>query len=200
MTLGRRFPRAGHRSLMFGGPGGSHRGRVRHADRQTAKPYTQMTMVTRVAAFVAVCVLAMPCLGQSERREEADKWASRYLEQTGQPATTDAQLRPIALRVLSVADKCSTRPRNVAIVLWGAYTDYAGKYQGWPHYGQVPISPRRFAILLNVVVSEAYDLNGRRPMGRGECIEALVEALQSDDYALAALAFVHDGIDDDYTE
>ena len=155
----------------------------------------------RVLMLTAVA-LAISAFGQSdrqERRDEADKWASRYLEQTGQPAATASQLRPIALRVLSVADKCSSRPRNVAIVLWAGYNDYSEKYQGWPHYGEVPISPRRFAILLNVVVTEAYVLNDSKVMGRSECIEALAEALQSDDFALAALAMSDDGVEDPYT-
>ena len=150
----------------------------------------------RLAAF-AVFVLGTSAFAQSERRQEADRWAARYLEYSGQPAATPEELRPISSRLLSVSDKCSSRPRNVAVMLWGVYVDYASRYDEPDE--TVPLSPRQFVVLLNVLVTDAYELNGNTRMGKGECIEALADALKADDYTLAEIAATYDGVYDPYT-
>lgn len=106
---------------------------------------------------------------------------------------------PVARRFQLVARRCDARIREVGLVLALGYREYASKYDGWPHYGDVPISARRFVVLFNLVVADAYELNDSRELSRTKCLEALAEALEDDQYAFG-LAMRDDGIDDPFTE
>ena len=76
-----------------------------------------------------------------------------------------------------------------------AYREYAKRYDGWPHYGDVPIAPLRFAVLFNLVVADAYELNDNRPLSRTKCLEAVADTLQ-DDVLSFSLATTDDGLGD----